>query len=263
MKIPEEEIEKAKKFFIGFVSKGKNKIVNEILVKMYKETKRIEAERSEGGFIDFLYWKENKSLREIGKLFGLTQEGIRWKMIKYNIKRKRAGLIGGYYKREVKFKSLEEYFKYVKETGKESIRYLHKFISPLKKIGKCGICGGERNLRFHYLRGPVASLEDIQLLCLTCFYASMRGGINNLSRDKICKKYQKGKLGTELAKECKVGSSNIYQILKIRNIKTRKKGSKYSLVEKLRIIKRIEHGKEKNIVDSIKKNKIANPTYYT
>jgi len=91
MKIPEEEIKKAKDFFLKFVSEGKDEIVSEILTKMYKETKRIGIEKSERGFIDFLYWKENKSLREIGELFGLTYEGVRWRMIKYNIKRRRAG----------------------------------------------------------------------------------------------------------------------------------------------------------------------------
>lgn len=95
MKIPEREIEKAKDFFLKFVSEGKDRIVSEILVKMYKETKRIGVEESERGFINFLYWKEEKSLREIGELFGLTCEAIRLKMIKYNIKRRRAGWAKG------------------------------------------------------------------------------------------------------------------------------------------------------------------------
>lgn len=261
MKIPEEEIEKAKDFFVKFVSEGKDKIVNEILIKMYKETKRIGVEESERGFIDFLYWKENKSLRKIGELFGLSQEGVRWKMIKYNIKRRKTGW-PAYNKGWVKFKSLEEYFEYVKETGKESILYLHKFINPIKKLKGCEVCGGKRYLRLHYLKKPATSMEDIQVLCITCFYSNIRGGINNFVRDEICKKYQQGKLVTELAEEYKVTAGNISQILKIRNIKTRKKSSKYSLAEKLRIIKGIERNGEKYLVDSIAKFGISSPTYY-
>ena len=49
MKIPEEEIEKAKDFFVKFVSEGKDEIVKEILVKMYKETKRIGIEKIREG----------------------------------------------------------------------------------------------------------------------------------------------------------------------------------------------------------------------
>lgn len=262
MKIPEEEREKAKDFFLEFVSKGEDKIVSETLVKMYKETKRIGAEESEKDFIDFLYWKENKSLREIGELFGLTYESIRWKMKKYNIKRKKRGNPkgkGG----PIKFKSLEEYFNYVKETSKESPFYLHKFIDPIKKIKRCEVCGGKRHLRLHYLKRPATSIEDIQILCSTCFYANLREkGINNLVRDEICKKYQQGIMVTELAIEYKVGSDNIYRILKIRDIKTRGKGSRYSLVEKLRVINGIEYSGERYLADSIKKFGISNPTYY-
>jgi len=264
VKIPEEEIEKAKDFFVKFVSEGKDEIVSEILIKMYKETKRIGVEESERGFIDFLYWKENKSLRKIGELFGLTYESIRRKMIKYNIKRRKVGgRSPAYNKGQVRFESLEEYFEYVKETGKESIKTLRRFLDPIKKIEGCKICGGERYPRLHYLKRPATSMEDIQVLCITCFLANLREkGINNLVRDEICKKYQRGALGTELAKEYKVGKSNIYQILKIRGIKTRGKGSKYSLVEKLRIINEIRYDKEKNLTDSIKKSKISSLTYY-
>ena len=263
MKIPEEEIEKAKDFFIKFVSKGKDKIVSEILIKMYKETKQIELEGSEEGFIDFLYWKEGKSLREIGELFGLTYEGIRRKMIKYDIKRKKRGWPKGKgHKREDKFKSLEGYFSYVKKTGRESLFYLHKFIDPQKKMWKCSVCGGKRYLRLHYLKRPATSMKDIQILCSTCFYGNMRKGINNLIRDEICKKYQEGRLGTELAKEYKVSTGNIYRILRIRNIKNRGRCLEYSVLEKLKTINSIDYDNEKTLEDSIKKFKISIPTYY-
>lgn len=261
MEIPEEEIEKAKDFFVKFVSEGKDGIVSGILVKMYKETKRIGIEKSEKGFIDFLYWKENKSLRGIGELFGLTQEGVRCKMMKYNIKRRKTGWPKGG-RRPLKFQNLEEYFKYVKETGKESIRYLRKFIYPLKGTKRCEICGGKRYLRLHYLKRPVTSIEDIQVLCITCFFANIRGGINNLVRDEICERYMQGEGGTELAREYKVDKSNIYQILRARGIKTRRKGSKYSLVEKLRVINGIDHDGEKYLIDSIRKFGISDATYY-
>lgn len=263
MKIPEGEIEKAKDFFVKFVSEGKDEIVSEILIKMYKETKRIGIERSERGFIDFLYWKEEKSLRAIGELFGLTYEGIRLRMIKYGIKRRRVGGPSpAYNKGWVRFKSIEEYFKYVKETGRESIKTLHRFLYPIGKVGGCEICGGKRSLRLHYLKRPATSMEDIQILCITCFYANIRKGINNLVRDKICERYTQGEGVTELAKEYKVDFSNIYHVLRARNIKTRR-GPKYSLVEKLRIINGIDHDEEKHLVDSIKKFKISIPTYYT
>ena len=264
MKIPEEEIEKAKDFFIKFVSKGKDKIVSEALVKMYKETKRVEVERSEKGFINFLYWKENKSLREIGGLYGLTCESIRWKMIKYDIKRRKRGWPKGKsHKKEDKFKSLEEYFSYVRKTGKESLFYLHKLIDPQKRMWKCSVCGGKKSLRLHYLKRPATSIEDIQILCSTCFYANLREkGINNLIRDEICRRYIRGEKGTELAKEYKVSTGNIYRILKIRDIKTRKRCSKYSVVEKLKTINSIDYDNGKTLEDRIKKFKISIPTYY-
>lgn len=220
MKIPDEEIEKAKDFFTKFVSEGKDKIVSETIIKMYKETKRIEVKKSERKFVNFLYWEEKKSLREIGKLLGLTQEGVRLKMKKYGIERRRVGCPRGV-EGEPMFKSLEEYFEYVRRTGKESVSYLYKFIYPLKEAMKCEVCGGKRFLRFHYLRKPVTSMKDTQLICTTCFYANMRKGINNLVRDEICKKYISGVSGVELAREYKVGTSNIYQILRVRKVKTR------------------------------------------
>ncbi len=164
-----------------------------------------------------LYYQGKKTLQEIANQHGVSRERVRQWMEKYSLPRhtKRSS-IG---KRWRKFGSLDEYFDYVKNGGKEAITTLYRLILPLKK--QCEKCPSTENLHIHHLKYPAMSLKDIQILCCSCHNAKHHKGNGHKIQLEICDKYIKGKNGIELAKEYKITKGMIYHILHKWNIKTR------------------------------------------
>jgi len=50
---------------------------------LYKPTETLLTKQ----ILTILYYEKGYTLREIGKIFGLSYEGIRWRMEKYGLKR--------------------------------------------------------------------------------------------------------------------------------------------------------------------------------
>lgn len=165
-----------------------------------------------------LYYEDALTLQEIGDKYGVTREYVRQVMKKYHLPRHTKRSRGD----KLKWKSLDEYFDYVKKTGKESKLTLLKFVLPFKK--QCEECGSRKNLHIHHLRYPAISLDDIQILCASCHHTKHRKGNGVKIQLEICDEYIKGKNGIELAKEHNLTPGMIYQILAKWNIKRRGRG---------------------------------------
>jgi len=164
-----------------------------------------------------LYYEEGKTLQEIGDMFGVTRERVRQVMEKYHLPRYAR-------RRRLKWKSLDEYFDYVKKTGKESKPTLAKFLLPFKK--QCEECGSTKNLHIHHIKYPATSLDDVQILCASCHLVKHKKGNGVKIQLEMCNRYTKGENGIELAKEYGITPGTVYRILKKWNIKRRPRFNK-------------------------------------
>ncbi|MBA7639632.1 hypothetical protein ES703_47292 [subsurface metagenome] len=169
--------------------------------------------RLDRGTLVKLYYTEQMSLNEIGKLYDVTRERVRQWMEKEKLIRRKTG------GRKPKFNSPGEYFNYVQKTGKESYWTLRRFLHSRNNC--CEQCGSKTNLHEHHLKYPATSFRDVQLLCASCHIAEHKKGNGNRKQLQICEKYKKGRNGFELAKEYNVHWSLIYHILHKWNVKTR------------------------------------------
>lgn len=162
-----------------------------------------------------LYYEKQMTLQQIGDEFGVTRERIRQIMDRLAMPRyKRVG--GG---SKSKFKTIDEYFKHVKNVGKDNYVTLLKFISPLKK--RCKYCNSTKNLHTHHLKYPAESLDDIEILCCSCHLTEHKNGIGLNTQTEIGNEYLRGKNGVELANEYNVSNGTIYHILRKKGIPRR------------------------------------------
>jgi len=162
-----------------------------------------------------LYYEKQMTLQQIADGFGVTRERIRQIMERLVIPRYRnRGGVGS----KSKFKTISEYFKHVKNTGKDNYVTLAKFISPLKK--HCKYCNSTKKLHTHHLKYPAESLDDIEILCCSCHMEEHRG-IRFYNQIEIGDEYLRGKNGVELANQYNVSNGTIYHILRKRKISRR------------------------------------------
>jgi len=163
-----------------------------------------------------LYYEKQMTLQQIGDRFGVTRERIRQIMDRLIMPRYTS--YGGSRHRKSKFKTISEYFKHVKNVGKDNYVTLAKFISPLKK--RCKYCNSTKRLHTHHLKYPAESLDDIEMLCCSCHLAEHRG-IRFDNQTEIGDEYLQGKNGVELANQYNVSNGTIYHILRKRKIPRR------------------------------------------
>jgi len=164
-----------------------------------------------------LYYKEGKTLREIGNKYGVTKQRVSQKMETLNLPRytNKTG------RPKSKIQNLDDYFEYIKQTGKESRYILWQIIPSMKK--SCDECGSIENLNIHHLKYPALSWDDLQILCASCHQTKHKSGNGRKIQLKICNEYIKGKSGTELARKYKIHFTSVYHILRRWNIKTRRR----------------------------------------
>jgi len=164
-----------------------------------------------------LYYEEQMTLQQIGDRFRLTRERIRQIMERLGMPRCKSHLNakGG----EPKFKTIDEYFKHIKNGGQESLSILRRFIAPLKK--HCKECGSVRRLSMHHRKYPALSLNDIEIFCNSCHMAGHNKGITINIQREIIKKYVNGQETVELAEEYKLSRGLIYRILSKWNTRKR------------------------------------------
>lgn len=176
------------------------------LLKKEKLMRRLDR-----GILIKLYYTEQMSLNEIGKLYDVTRERVRQWMEREKLARRKIGWnfkdrLGKY-----KFSSPNEYFNYVRKTGKESYWTLRRFLHSRKNC--CDECGSKTSLHEHHLKYPANSFKDVQLLCASCHLAKHRKGNGNKKQLEICTKYKNGQTTKELAKKYRVHRSLIYYFL--------------------------------------------------
>jgi len=163
-----------------------------------------------------LYYDEDKRLQEIGDEYGVSRERVRQWMEKKHVPRIRNRK---HRHKPRPYQSLDEYFQYVKCTGKENTIFLAKSLTLLKK--QCEDCGSTKNLNVHHLKYPAIHINDVQLLCASCHHCKHRKGNGHKIQLEICNKYAKGQIGPQLAKAYNVTNSMVYHILRKWNILTR------------------------------------------
>lgn len=168
--------------------------------------------------LEQLYYKEGKTLQQIGNIYGVTRERVRQIMERFGLPRYKSyrNFVGG---SKSRFKTIDEYFRYIKSGGEESHNILSKFMVPLKK--RCEYCNSIKNLQIHHVKYPAESLDDIKILCCPCHIAEHKKGIGINSQIEIGNKYINGKNGVELANEYNVSRGLIYCILRKRKIPRR------------------------------------------
>lgn len=165
------------------------------------------------------YYNQQKTMQSIGEEYGVCRERVRQWMERENLPRVKKGR--SHKSPAPKYKSLEEYFAMVKETGKESKHILIKFINPLRS--NCEECNSTTNLHIHHKKYPATSLKDIQILCCSCHFCKHRKGNGHKIQLEICNKYIKGLSAPHLAEEYNMTKGMIYHILRKWNIKKRAK----------------------------------------
>ena len=157
--------------------------------------------------VHHLYYDEEKSLAEIGKLGGVTKQRISQLMGEWKYPRRASG----WRKHNLKFTDLNLYFEHSKKTGKQSHEVFLRLIKPLMQ--NCENCGSETKLHIRCFKRPITSFSDFKILCPVCLYAPSRKGIDGLKRKEICRSYSEGSV-PNLAKKYGVSPGMIYYILK-------------------------------------------------
>jgi len=163
--------------------------------------------RLTGAEVFFYYNTERKSLREVGKLGGVTGARIQQKMVEWKFKRRKAGTMGG----RPRFMDLDAYLEHSRTTGRQSLSILLRLVSPLKE---CGICGSTIKLHLWSHSWPVLFAEDLKILCSSCQWAKKLKGLDGLKQKEICRRYTAGEEARDLAKEFGVSRNRVYQVLR-------------------------------------------------
>lgn len=158
-----------------------------------------------------LYWSEDKSLQQIGDLFGVTRERVRQVMERYSIPRKKRVASQEHRPHKLPFKNLYDYL----ARGKDNRDTLRKFMP--KKMA-CSECGSRKHIKIHHINYPARALNDIQLLCSSCHQIKHRQGISYVQQIDIYMSYVSGIPTNQLSKQYHCSRANIYKI--IAKIKT-------------------------------------------
>lgn len=158
-----------------------------------------------------LYWAEDKSLQQIGDLFGVTRERIKQVMERFSIPRKKGWAHQKHRPHRIPFKNLEDYL----ARGKDNTETMRKFLPA--NIA-CAECGRKIHLHIHHINYPARVENDIQILCKSCHFIKHRLGINYVQQIDIYKSYVSGVSTLQLSQQYHCSRPLIYKIIsKIKN----------------------------------------------
>ena len=158
-----------------------------------------------------LYWTENKSLQQIGDLFGVTRERVNQIMERYSIPRRNYTERQRSRPHKPRFKSLNDYLL----NGKGYTRRIHKFL-PENII--CAECQSKEHIHIHHIRYPAKEVNDIQILCHSCHSIKHRKGITYIQQIDIYIAYISGIPVKQLSEQYHCSRSAIHKIIaKIKN----------------------------------------------
>lgn len=161
-----------------------------------------------------LYHFQKKSLRTIGKEFGLSGERIRQLMKQWGYpRRKGAAALKG----RMKFSNLTEYLQYRRGLEKGAVgRTFYRLVKPY--MTRCEKCGRTKRLHVKFLRKSILKREDFVILCSHCLFAPIRKGIDGNKAQEIFRRYLAGERTKNLAKEFEISEIGIYKMLQREGI---------------------------------------------
>ncbi len=158
-----------------------------------------------------LYWEENKSLQQIGNLFGVTRERVKQVMARLNIPRRKRWACQKPQAHTPHFTSLADYL----ARGKDNRGTLHRF---LPENISCSECKNRIHLHIHHIKYPAREEKDIQILCSSCHQIKHKLGINYIQQIDIYNSHISGVSANELSKQYNCSRITIYKIIaKIKN----------------------------------------------
>lgn len=157
--------------------------------------------------VHHLYYGKKKTLKEIGKLSGITRQRVAQLMEEWGYPRRRRGTRTG----KSLFTELDEYLEHSKKTGKQSYAIFLRLVKPTMK--QCENCGSKIKLYPKILKRPATSFADFKILCSACLYAPCRKGIDGIKEKRIRLRYARGEKTVALAKEYGITRGRIYHII--------------------------------------------------
>lgn len=153
-----------------------------------------------------LYFTEDKSLQQIGDLFGVTRERVKQVMERYSIPRKKSWARQQHRPHTPHFKSLSDYL----ARGKDNRDTMHKF---LPENIACAECGSSIHPHIHHINYPARAENDIQILCSSCHHIKHNQGINYVQQIDIYSSYVSGVPTNQLSKQYNCSRDTIYKII--------------------------------------------------
>ena len=153
-----------------------------------------------------LYWTENKTLQQIGDLYGVARERVKQVMERYSIPRRRLWARQQRRPHTPHFKSLSDYL----ARGKDNRITIHRF---LPKNIACAECGSKKHLHIHHKIYPAREEKDIQILCSSCHHIKHKLGITYVQQIDIYNAYVSGIPTNQLSKQYNCSRDNIYKII--------------------------------------------------
>jgi len=155
-----------------------------------------------------LYYHDNKTLQEIGNLFGVSRERVRQIMERFSIQRYKKGKYSTrkYGKQKhPHFKNLEDYLL----RGRDNRGTLNQYLTKTC----CSECGGTQHLCLHHINYPARNINDIQILCKSCHKIKHANNMTFLKQIDLTIAHNNGTKRKELAKTFNISISTVDKIL--------------------------------------------------
>lgn len=211
-----------------------------------------------------LYYNNKMTLADIGFLYGVSRERVRQWMEREELERRASGLHwklkGSPRKNKLQFATLDDYFSYVKKTGKEHKPTLYKFF---KGDGSyCESCKIETKLEIHHIRRPALSSIDIKVFCTSCHKIFHRNGMNKDEQLQLCNDYLKGLSPKQLNNKYHVRRPNIYYFLRKWGFRIQYRRPRLSKEQQQEICQEYMDGRSCRNISADRDRKKINLYYY-
>lgn len=155
-----------------------------------------------------LYYKQGKTLQDIGNDYGITRERVRQLMEKFGLTRLRRKQ--NHPNPVRKHHSLEDYFANAhKRTGGDT-GTLRNLVTYLQ----CSECSSSRNIHIHHINYPAHSMDDIQFLCASCHHTKHRKGMTYEKQLMVFVDHIQGMLYRDIAVKYNISISRVSQVIR-------------------------------------------------
>ncbi len=162
--------------------------------------------------IRHLYYDQDKTLRDIAPIYGVSFERIRQVMkelgIPTNPSRHRN------MPSKPQFTNLLDYLQHRKRTQiKDPLNPKIFFRLLPVEAQHCSECGSDRSILPHHIVYPATSLDDIQILCKSCHKIKHNGKMPYYKQLELYDDYLNGLKGKVMAKKFDISRATVAQII--------------------------------------------------